>query len=143
MSRYLAREAAFLVVFEHSFQPEQPVGSLIRTFYENEEFKSIEGQKAYFETVVAGVLAHEQELEELIERHACQWKKGRISRTAMAAMKVAMFEMLYCEDVGPKIAINEAVEILKKYDMDDTARFANGVLGGFWRAQQATADGAQ
>lgn len=143
MSRYFAREAAFLVVFEHSFQPEQPVDSLIRTFYESEEFKSIEGQERYFEMVVAGVLAHEQELEQMIERHACQWKKGRISRTALAAMKVALFEMLYCEDVGPKIAINEAVEILKKYDMEDTARFANGVLGGFWREHQAAADSAQ
>ncbi|NLT13810.1 MAG: transcription antitermination protein NusB, partial [Clostridiales bacterium] len=64
---------------------------------------------------------------------AVGWKFGRISRTAVAILKTAMFEILYMPDVPDKAAINEAVELAKRYEEPPTIPFINGILGSFSR----------
>lgn len=136
MSRYFAREAAFLVVFEHSFNPEKSGESLIQMCYENEELQPFKKERPYFEDVVLGVLSKEEELDSIIEKHSLQWKKNRLSRTTVAMLRVALYEILYRDDIDTKVSVNEAVEILKKYDMDEAAKYANGVLGGYLRSRE-------
>ncbi|MGI6030444.1 MAG: transcription antitermination factor NusB [Eubacteriales bacterium] len=136
MSRFFAREAAFLVVFEHDFNPEKSARELMDLCYANEELEDFSREKEYFEDVVQGVFDRQSELDEIIETHSLQWKKSRLSRTAVAMLRVALYEILYRPDIDVKVSVNEAVEILKKYDMDEAAKYANGVLGGFLRTQQ-------
>ena len=94
-----------------------------------------EDQLAYIRTVIEGVGRHGYELDRDIERYAVGWKFGRIPRVATAIMRVAMFEILYLPEVPNGAAINEAVEIAKKYETPETVKFINGILGSFVRGE--------
>lgn len=94
-----------------------------------------QGIKEYIVTLVRGVADHGAELDGYIERHAKGWKFSRIDRVAAAIMRVTMYEILYMPDVPNKVAINEAVEIAKKYLDEDVVRFVNGILGAFVREE--------
>ena len=74
-------------------------------------------------------------LDGYVEKYAKGWKFDRISRTALAAMKVAMFEVMYMPEIPNAVAINEAVELAKKYDEPETVKFVNGLLGSFSRGE--------
>lgn len=90
-------------------------------------------QQNYIAEIVRGTTAHNKELTAYIEKFSVGWKIGRISKTALAIMKVAMFEALHMPDVPESVAINEAVELAKKYETPETVAFINGVLGSFAR----------
>ena len=94
-----------------------------------------ETQLEYITRLVTGAHEHSAELDGYIEKYAKGWKFGRISRTAAAIMKTAMFEVLYMPDIPNKAAINEAVELAKHYEPPETVSFVNGVLGGFVRME--------
>ena len=102
-------------------------------------------QMAYIQTVVRGVAAHKSALDAQIEKYADNWKIGRISRIAVAVLETAMFELLHMPEVPPAAAINEAVELSKRYEEPETVAFINGILGSFSRsgAVGRTVPGAQ
>ncbi|MDR0293564.1 MAG: transcription antitermination factor NusB [Oscillospiraceae bacterium] len=91
----------------------------------------------YIKTVAGGVGDHLAELDGYIEKYASGWKFGRISRVAVAIMRVCMYELLYCPDVPNAAAINAAVEICKKYEEGEVSAFVNGILGSFAREELA------
>ena len=74
-------------------------------------------------------------MDQYIERYAKGWRFERISLVASAIMRVAMYEILYMPDVPHGVAINEAVEIAKKYESPEVVRFINGILGSFLRGE--------
>ena len=80
----------------------------------------------------------QQELEVYIEKYAVGWKLNRISKISRSIMEVAMYEILYVDDVPAGVAINEAVELCKHYEEDETASFVNGILGSF--SKEVTSD---
>ena len=84
-------------------------------------------QLRYIDTVVTGVANREEELDE----------QSRISRLARCILRLAMFEILYVEDVPAGVAVSEAVRIAQKYHDDDTGAFVNGILGSFVRSLPA------
>jgi len=92
-------------------------------------------QIEYITRLVNGVSEHSAELDGYIDKYAVGWKFGRISRTAVAIMKTAMFEVMYMPDIPNKAAINEAVELAKHYEPPETVAFVNGVLGSFVRGE--------
>lgn len=92
-------------------------------------------QLEYIQKVVRGTFEHGAELDSDIAKYAKGWRFARIDRVAAAIMRVTMFEILYMPDVPNKVAINEAVEIAKKYLDGDTVKFVNGILGSFVRAE--------
>lgn len=94
-----------------------------------------EDQLAYITGLVRGTADHGAELDGYIEKYAKGWKFSRIDRVAAAIMRQAMYEILYRPDVPNKAAINEAVEISKRYVDDDVVKFINGILGAFVRAE--------
>jgi len=89
----------------------------------------------YVVRLVRGVDEHGAELDGYIAKYAKGWKFSRIDRVAAAIMRVTMFEILYMPEVPNKVAINEAVEIAKKYLDEDVVKFINGILGSFVRAE--------
>lgn len=93
-------------------------------------------QLEYINKLVELVFAHKQELDATIEQHAKGWSLKRISKISLAILRCALCEILYSEDVPEKVAINEAVNVAKKYEDPETVSFINGVLGGFVRAKQ-------
>lgn len=95
-----------------------------------EEKPECNANLGYITTVVNGVKEHEEELEGLISAHLKKgWSISRISKVSAAIMKIAVYEMKYVDDVPPKVAINEAVELIKKYGDEEEPKFVNGVLG--------------
>ena len=92
-------------------------------------------QLSYITTLVRGVGGHGAELDGYIEKYAKGWKFSRIDRVASAIMRVTMYEILYMPDIPNKVAINEAVEIAKKYLDDEVVKFINGILGSFVRGE--------
>lgn len=105
--------------------------------------KPSEKDRIFISESVAGVTEHRAQLDELIGRYARGWRTERISRTAAAVMRQAIYEMLYMPDIPASASINEAVELAKGYEDPEVVAFINGVLGGIYRGeieQKETAD---
>ena len=87
-----------------------------------------EGEDPYFERVVQGVLSHGQEIDRLIERYSEHWRLDRIASIDRTILRMAIFELLYCEDIPPKVVLNEAVDLGKHYGSENSGGFINGIL---------------
>lgn len=144
MTRANARELAVHLIYGRDFtgeEPEQIVAARLNNEYygmlsdENQVYseRPSRAQRAYIDTVVAGVANRADELNAYIQNYSVGWDLTRISRLARAIMQLAIFEILYVEDVPTGAAISEAVRIAKMYDGDDTGSFVNGILGAFAR----------
>jgi N utilization substance protein B len=145
MTRANARELAVHLIYSRNFTEEAPeriiAARLEREYYqqlseENDIYaeRPSRAQQAYLDSVVSGVANREEELNEQIQKYAIGWDVSRISRLTRSIMQLAIFEILYVEDVPTGAAISEAVRISKKYDGDDTGAFVNGILGSFARS---------
>ena len=122
MSRTKAREIALHLIFEMGFQQ-----------FEEENLN--EEQTAYIRAVVKGVANDLPVLDTIIEANSKGWSLNRLSHMTIAVLRLALFEMRDVDDVPVGVAINEAVELAKKYDTEDAASFINGVLGSAARAE--------
>ncbi|MBM6870996.1 transcription antitermination factor NusB [Pseudoflavonifractor phocaeensis] len=146
MTRTNAREIAVHFTFELGFFHET-ADELLDAMLTPATFAQIGGeeplyakfpdeeQQAYIRTLVRGVYAHCPELDEYISRYAIGWKFARIPRVAIAIMRVAMYEILYMQDIPNAAAINEAVELTKRYESPEVVSFVNGILGTFVRSE--------
>ena len=93
-----------------------------------------EANLGYIRQIIDGVREHEQEIDELIVKNLKKgWTISRISKASHAIMKLAIFEMKYMDDVPAKVAINEAVELAKRYGDDGDPNFVNGLLGSVYK----------
>ena len=147
MKRSAARELAVRLCFGISENPSDP-RELLPLIFEDEYYSTLKDeddiyrkkpsakQAEYISRLVTGVFEHAAELDGYIDKYSVGWRFGRISRTAIAIMKAAMFEILYMPDIPNGVAINEAVEIAKKYETPETVSFINGVLGSFIRNEK-------
>ena len=144
MTRGNARELAVHLIYGRDFtgeEPEQIVSvRLAKEYYEklsaeNEVYaeRPSRAQMAYLDKVVAGVANRVDDLNAEIQKYSIGWDVSRISRLTRAIMQLAIFEILYVEDVPTGVAVSEAVRLAKKYDGDDTGSFVNGILGAFAR----------
>ena len=146
MTRKTAREIAVELCFAAAAN-EIGTDELLDAFFEREHYATLaaedelyaelpdEKQMAYIRTLTAMSRDRAEELDERIDRYAKGWKSERISRTARAILRIALCEILYMDEVPAAVAINEAVELDKKFDEPETVAFVNGVLGGFMRAE--------
>ena len=146
MKRTAAREIAVRLCFSLAENQMEP-GELLPLVFGDEYYPTLKTedklykekpnakQLEYIAELVTGIHLHSAELDGYIDKYAVGWKFGRISRTAVAIMKIAMFEVMYMPEIPSGAAINEAVEIAKKYEPPETVSFINGVLGGFAREE--------
>lgn len=148
MTRANARELAVHLIYSQGFTGDEPdvvvATRLEKEYYkllseENEvyEERPTRTQLAYIDSVVVGVANRQEMLNEEIQKLSIGWDVSRISRLARSVMQLAIFEILFVEDVPTGVAISEAVRIAKKYDGDDTGAFVNGILGAFARTLSA------
>ena len=146
MTRTAAREIAILLGFSAAASGDSAEDTLER-FFEAEHYASLaeenplfsefpdEQQLSYIRSLVGLIAEHRGELDAYIEKYARGWKVGRIDRTAGAILRCAMSEILWLPDVPNAAAINEAVELAKKYEDTDVVSFINGILGSFVRGE--------
>ncbi len=145
MTRANARELAIHLIYSREFTGEEPqeviASRLEKAYYEKlaqenavYEERPSRQQLAYIDNVVAGVANRAEDLNNIIQSFSISWDITRISRLARAILQLAVFEILYVEDVPTGVAISEAVRIAKAYDGDDAGAFINGILGAFARS---------
>ena len=145
MTRGNARELAVHLIYSQSFTGEEPekvvAARLEKEYYknlsaENEvyEERPSRAQMGYIDNVVSGVANRADELNEIIGKYSIGWDVSRISRLTRAVLQLAIYEILYVDDVPTGVAVSEAVRLAKKYDGDDTGSFVNGILGSFARS---------
>lgn len=128
LTRSEAREQAFMLLFSKSFDDEP----LEATIEDNSEmFEG--GVCAYAQAVVMGIEAKQDEIDAEIGKYLkCGWTLARISRPSLAILRLAFYEIKYLDNVPNKVSVNEAVELAKKYTIDEY-RFVNGILGSYLR----------
>lgn len=145
MTRANARELAIHLIYGREFTGEEPE-QVVATRLEKEYYAKLSGendvyadrpsraQMAYIDNVVSGVANRIDELNNIIRQYSIGWDVSRISRLARTTMQLAIFEILYIDDVPTGVAISEAVRITKIYDGNETGSFVNGILGTFARS---------
>ena len=139
MSRQNAREAAVRFLYQCDMTGDAPcaaVESYFRNVQPDDEDLYIplsDGDIEYMNSVLSGVSENIDEIDGIISANSKEWKINRISKTLMAIMRIAVFEMMFCEDVPAKVSINEAIELAKAYDGEQTGAFVNGILAGVVR----------
>ncbi len=123
MTRKMAREEAFILIFEKAFS-EDSVEEILELAKEARDLVPDD----YITTVFGGVYENLQELDGIISETAVGWKLDRISKTALSVLRLSIYEIKHMEDIPLSVSINEAVEICKKYASPEDASFVNGIL---------------
>lgn len=128
--RRKSREIALQFLFGHDFQHRS--GDLESIEAELEEFCANfdTGKKAlpYVRQLIRGICSHLDEINGLLTGHSHNWRLERMSWVDRNILRIAVFEMRYCDDVPARVAINEALEIAKRYSIVDSVPFINGIL---------------
>ena len=151
MTKSNARDLAVHLIYGQQFtgeEPEQVVSQrLDKDYYrglsqESEVYteRPSRAQIVYLDTVVTGVANRTEELNGIIQNHSIGWDVSRISRLTRCILQLAIFEILYMEEIPTGVAISEAVRMAKKYDGDETGAFVNGILGTFARKNSVSED---
>ena len=124
-TRRQARELAMQALFYLDMQ-NKASGEMLERFCGN--FSPSKKSRPFFLKLVNGVLASKDELDALIERFSKNWDIKRMSGVDRNVMRIAVFELLYCDDIPPKVSINEAVDVGKKFGTEESGAFINGIM---------------
>jgi N utilization substance protein B len=148
MSRRKGRAQAFLLIFEKSFSASAKMPELISLAQETKggDYDHVAGAEdfdPFAEEIALNIESRLEEIDGIISAHSLKWAKNRISRVALAALRLALYEILYIEGVPQRVSINEAVELAKKFGGEDDPAFINGILGSIVRVNEAEATGAE
>lgn len=123
MNRTQSREQAFILLFEYSFGLNTPE-EIINLAQE------VRGEKIsnFTRNLFLGTINNLETIDKNIEEYLKNWDKSRLSRVSLAVLRLAVYEILYSQENPVSVCINEAVELTKKYALQDDASYINGVL---------------
>jgi len=130
MNRREAREEAFKLVFQITAQRDCYPEVVDRFAEENAALKKTDKKQfKYIVSAANSVFEKVDELDEIIAAHlSADWKVERLSKMSLAILRLAVYEILFDEDIPGSVAINEAVEIAKKYGQESSGGFVNAIL---------------
>lgn len=130
MSRRELRERVFKLLFRIEFNDEEEMPEQMALFFEEEE--SLEDSaKEEISRKYDGILEKKDELDAMLNERATGWNVSRMGKVDLTILRLALFEMLYDDEVPVSVAINEAVELAKKFGQTESPSFINGVLAKF------------
>ena len=127
MIRTELREHIFKLLFQEEFNQEEDMHEHLKYYFMTLE-NAADKDKDYIQEKYEAVAGHIAEIDELINQYAKGWKTTRMNKVDLAILRLAVYEMKWDEDVPTGVAINEAVNLAKKYSSEDGASFVNGVL---------------
>jgi N utilization substance protein B len=128
--RRLARECALEALYRMDLVGDQPEDVIEEILVRKNPSDEAE---AYLRRLVEAVQTSQRELDAVLRRHLKRWRLERLTVLDRAILRIAAAELLHFSDVPPKVSINEAVDIAKKYGDDEAGKFVNGVLDGVFR----------
>jgi N utilization substance protein B len=145
-----ARERAVQFLFQHDLSPPEDLEGALNEFWDTQRAAAIADDKGpahwgqpvelppptaeeaeerlFAEPLIRGALEHRDAIDEHIKKHVKNWEIHRIAAVDRNIMRLAIYEMLYRDDIPPVVSINEAVDIAKKFSTQDSGKFVNGVL---------------
>ncbi len=131
LTRFEAREQGFFLIFEMNFNTDN-ITDIVNSAEETRDMVFDE----YAKELALGVFNTKDDLDEIIESHLKKgWTLKRISKASLSILRLALYEMTYVDSVPSSVAINEAVELAKKYTIDES-KFINGILGAISREEK-------
>ncbi|WP_425448595.1 transcription antitermination factor NusB [Dethiothermospora halolimnae] len=130
MGRRHARESTMKLLFQMGVN-ENYSEEEIETFIKNNNFRDEE--LGYIRSTARAIIENLANIDEKIQKHSKKWKINRIAKVDLAIIRIAVYEILYKDDIPFKVSINEALEIGKKYSTDEAGKFINGILGSLVR----------
>lgn len=130
MSRKVAREVAFKIIFELAFQHDEEATKLFKKMLEasEEKYEITEEDNVYVNEIITGIQENEASIDEKIKSHLKDWSFERISKVDIAILRLAIYEIVYRQDIPCKVSVNEAVELAKIFSEDSSPAFINGIL---------------
>lgn len=123
--RRKSRELAMQALYYFDMRKDDS-GEAYRLFCKH--FEPEDGIRAFFEKIVEGTIANKTGIDQLIEKFSSNWRLSRMSGIDRNVLRIAVYEILYCSDIPSTVAINEAIDIGKKYGTKDSGAFINGIL---------------
>jgi len=145
-----ARERAVQFLFQHDLNPPEALDSALDQFWQTQRAAAIAEEKGgatwgqstelpppsteeasvrlFADPLIRGTVEHLAELDATISKHAKNWELHRFAAVDRNILRLAIFEMLYRDDIPPVVSINEAVDIAKKFSTQDSGKFVNGIL---------------
>jgi len=145
-----ARERAVQFLFQHDLNPPENLDAALAQFWDSQQTAAIAEEKGvaswgepvqlppptadeaamrlFAEPLVRGAIEHRDAIDEQIKKYATNWDLHRIAAVDRNILRLAIYEMLYREDIPPVVSINEAVDIAKKFSTQDSGKFVNGIL---------------
>lgn len=145
-----ARERAVQFLFQHDLNPIEDLDRALDEFWETQRAAAIAGEKGpatwgkppelppptaeeaetrlFADPLIHGVIQNRDAIDEKIKSHAKNWEFRRIAAVDRNIMRLALYEMLFRDDIPPVVSINEAVDIAKKFSTADSGKFVNGIL---------------
>ena len=145
-----ARERTVQFLFQHDLNPPEDLERALDEFWDNQRAAAIAEEKAgahwgqpvdlppptaeesetrlFADPLIRGVIEHREAIDEKIKSHAKNWEFHRIAAVDRNIMRLAIYEMLFRDDIPPVVSINEAVDIAKKFSTQDSGKFVNGIL---------------
>lgn len=125
-SRRKAREFSLQMLYMLDILKESDFRSCLETYWDH--FGRSKDSRPFANHLTQGVIKHLQEIDQAIGRCSHNWKLNRMSYVDRNILRLAVFELLFCPDIPPKVSINEAIEISKRYGDKDSGAFINGIL---------------
>jgi len=126
MNRHLSRMVTMQAVYEWNFRPDSELNDVLERSIA--EFAD-DIDKDFVKSTILGVSKNREDLDKIIADCAPEWPLEQISCIDKSILEIAIYELLYSDDVPPKVAINEAVELSKQFGNNNSSKFVNGVLG--------------
>ena len=129
MTRKESREQAFILLFEYSFS-----GDSAEELFAIASDAGVKEHDEYCVEVVNQAISNIDTIDALITKYAKGWSISRISKVALAALRLAIAEIKYIDTIPASVSVNECIDLIKKYALEQDASFANGILGSIIRA---------
>lgn len=130
MNRHLSRVIAMQTLYEWDFRPNGNVAEIEQRNIDN--YKE-DADKEFIDSTIKGVRDNIKIIDEQIIKSAPEWPLEQVSTIDKTILRIAIYELLYSDDVPPKVSINEAVELGKTFGGENSSKFINGVLGTVYR----------
>lgn len=125
--RRKAREETLRILFQIEFEDSE-FDTIVAQYWENRKIH--EEIKEYSTWLVSGIIAHKGEIDDTIQSVSEHWRISRMALVDRNILRMAVFEILYEENIDTAVIINEAIEIARKYSGNEAAAFVNGILDG-------------
>ena len=125
--RTQARECALQILYQYEMNPE-PMPEILKKFWSQQDETFTDEIRDFAEKLALGTVEHQAEIDKVVERYADNWELSRMAMIDRNIMRFATYELLYLADVPPKVTLNEAVNLAKKFSQEESGKFVNGIL---------------